>query len=65
MQWEYKTLKHKTKGIFGGKFEENELDRLLNGLGTEGWELVNAFGTNEGYGSTREVVLIMKRQRKG
>lgn len=63
MQWEYKTVKLGTRGIVGGKLDEVELDRGLNELGSQGWELVTAFDTNQYQGSTRDVVLILKRQR--
>jgi len=61
MKWEYKTIKLATKGFTGGKFDETKLDKLLNELGSQGWELVSAFDTNQGYGETRDVVVIFKR----
>jgi hypothetical protein len=61
MKWEYKTIKLRATGLLGGKFDETEFDRLINGLGSEGWELTAAFDTNEGYGNTRDVVAIFKR----
>ncbi len=63
MQWEYKTIKLGTTGFFGGKLDTVELDQGLNELGSQGWELVAAFDTNEAQGRTRDVVLIFKRQR--
>ncbi len=47
----------------GGKLDEVEFDRMINELGMQGWELTTAFDTNEGYGSTRDVVAIFKRQK--
>jgi hypothetical protein len=63
MKWEYKTVKLKAKGLMGGKFDETQLDAMMNDLGREGWELAAAFDTNEAYGSTRDVVVIFKRPR--
>lgn len=64
MQWEYKTIKLQTKGFLGVKFDEAELDEFMNQLGSEGWELTTAFDTNEGYGRTRDVVVLFKRPGK-
>ena len=64
MKWEYKTLKFFTKGIFGGgKVDEMELGGVLNQFGSDGWELASSFVTAEGMGNTREIILIMKRQK--
>lgn len=63
MRWEYKTIKLKAKGFLGGKFDELQLDGVMNDLGREGWELAAAFDTNEAYGSTRDVVVIFKRPK--
>jgi hypothetical protein len=63
MQWEYKTIKLGTTGFLGGKFEVEELDKLLNELGSQGWDLAAAFDTNKTNGETRDVVVIFKRQR--
>jgi hypothetical protein len=63
MKWEYKTVKLKATGLMGGRIDEDQLDALMNELGGQGWELAAAFDTNEGYGNTRDVVVIFKRQR--
>ncbi len=62
MKWEYKTIKLKTKGFSGGNFDESELDDMMNELGSQGWELVAGFDTNQAYGASRDVVIIFKRQ---
>ena len=41
--------------------DEVKLDRLMNDLGNENWELVAAFSTNQGFGDTKDAVLIFKR----
>ena len=61
MQWEYKTIKLGTNGLFGGKVDEAKLDLFMNQLGAEGWELVTGFGSNETLGQTRHIVLTFKR----
>ena len=63
MKWEYQTIKLRATGWLGGKFEEAQLDRTMNELGAQGWELGAAFDTNEAYGSTRDVVIIFKRPK--
>ena len=63
MKWEYKTIKLRATGFMGGKLDEVEFDRMINELGMQGWELTTAFDTNEGYGKTRDVVAIFKRQK--
>jgi len=61
MKWEYRILKKGTKGFTGGKFDEQELEKEINELGRQEWELVAAFGTSQGYGATREIVLLFKK----
>ena len=61
MRWEYKTVKLATTGFLGGKFDAEQLDRYMNELGSQGWELVTGFDTNKSYGETRDVVVIFKR----
>lgn len=63
MEWEYKTVKLKARGLLGGKVDETQLDAMMNDLGRGGWELAAAFDTNESYGSTRDVVVIFKRPK--
>ena len=64
MQWEYKTMKLQATGFIGGKLDETKLDCMMNELGAQGWELVAGFDTNKGYGETRDVVVIFKRQKE-
>ncbi|MBW6467082.1 MAG: DUF4177 domain-containing protein [Brevefilum sp.] len=61
MEWEYKVITMRTEGFMGGKVDISELETALNNLGKEGWELTAAFDTNEGYGRTRDVVVLFKR----
>ena len=64
MEWEYKTMKLHATGFIGGKLDETKLDCMMNELGAQGWELVAGFDTNKGYGETRDVVVIFKRQKE-
>jgi hypothetical protein len=64
MKWEYRTIKLAATGfLMGGKIDEAKLDQMMNDLGAQGWELASAIDTNEAYGSTRDVVVIFKRQK--
>ena len=60
MRWEYKSVQIETKGIWGGKVEGSELDRLMNELGELGWELVSAFDTNESLWTFKKHRLIVQ-----
>ena len=63
-QWQYKTVMiHATGWFAGGKVDGDIMEERLNGLGSEGWELVSAFDTSKLYGETRDVILIFKRPR--
>jgi hypothetical protein len=62
MRWEYRTLLWDAgKGLLGGNLDREGLDSQLNALGEEGWELVSASETTKEGGSTRNMVLILKR----
>jgi len=61
MKWEYKTIKMAATGLMGGKIDEAKLDRIMNELGAQGWELAAALDTDVGGGGTRDVVVIFKR----
>jgi hypothetical protein len=62
MKWEYKTLKFGTKGIFGGKVDESALDKALNEIGRQGWELVSMLATSQAQGQSRDLIAVFKRQ---
>jgi hypothetical protein len=65
MKWEYKTLKvPATGGFLGGKFNEETLTAKLNEMGEERWDLVSAFSTHQGYGQSRDIVALFKRERR-
>jgi hypothetical protein len=65
MNWEYKTLRFPARGGFlGGKFNEALLNAKLNEFGEQRWELVSAFSTQHGYGQSRDIVAIFKREKR-
>lgn len=62
MKWQYRTLLWDArKGLLGGKLDREALEGQLNVWGEEGWELVSASGTSMDGGSTRDILLILKR----
>lgn len=61
-KWEYKSIKFKPGGFFGGKIDEHEFELELNEYGKEGWELISCFDTSYGQGTSREVIAVMKRK---
>ncbi len=61
MKFEYKTIKFATSGLMGGDVKTDKFDEYLNELGCQGWELVNAVGTNVGNGATKYIVAIFKK----
>ncbi len=61
-RWEYKSIQFKTRGIMGGVVDIDQLDAMLNNLGSQGWELVSCIASNAGYGHTRNVVAVLKRK---
>lgn len=65
MNWEYRTLKVPASGGFlGGRIDEMGLRMRLNELGGDRWELVSAFATHQGYGWSREIIVIFKREKR-
>lgn len=63
-KWEYKTIKMSTTGFMGGILDSSELNEKLNSLGEEGWEVTTGLVTNQGNGYSREVVVILKREKE-
>ena len=62
IKWEYKRIKLAVSSWAGLKIDEEELDSLMNDLGSQGWELVVGLDTNDSDGQTRDVVMVFKRQ---
>lgn len=62
MQLEYKTLKYAASGWFtSGNVDEDEVNRTLNSLGREGWELNSGIPSSKIDGETHEIILFLKR----
>ncbi len=65
MRWEYRTERFPARGGFlGGKFNEPALTAKLNELGDQRWELISAFATHQGYGQSRDIVAIFRREKR-
>jgi len=67
MYWEYRMEKikmHKAFFTLGGLLkDEKETEQILNDLGSQGWELVELLPIAQGYGATRSIYAIFKRQK--
>ncbi len=62
-KYEYDTIKVEATGwLSGGGIDDDELRGKLNFKGHQGWELVSCFTTNEGYGRTKFIVAVLKRE---
>ncbi len=61
MQWEYYTHKVEAQGFMGGHVDVEKIDKELNELGLDGWELVAVCDTNGFEGSSRYVLFTFKR----
>lgn len=63
MKWEYKMLKLPLNG-FCKKIDTEEVDRALNQLGHDEWELVSALSKNYGFGETQQILAVFKRPKQ-
>jgi len=63
MKWEYKVISLEASGFLGGKLDEKKLGAMMNELGEQGWEISAAFDTNMQAGTTRDAIVIFKRQK--
>ena len=61
--FEYKVTVYDTKGFWGGNVESTQLEKQLNLLGYDGWELVSCTSTSQNYGSSKSIVCIFKRKK--
>ncbi|WP_342437117.1 DUF4177 domain-containing protein [Paenibacillus sp. FSL L8-0436] len=64
-RWEYKTIKFKTGGFWGGRVDDSEFQEELNFYGKEGWELVSCFDTSQAQGASKDVIVVFKRKLIG
>jgi hypothetical protein len=70
MNWEHKTIRismsHISKGWLDVKIDEEKLDKKINELAGDGWEVAAAFSTTSGGSvstSTDYIYFTFKRQR--
>lgn len=61
-KWKHKMIKVPTKGLFGGKVDEERISTLLDRMGAEGYELVSTADTTQSYGSSKYLLLFFKKQ---
>lgn len=61
-RFEYKVFMTDAKGVWGGKVDVEEYERMLNALGNEGWEMIESTASNQSYGSTRYILTVFKRE---
>ena len=61
-RFEYKTVEIKPTGTWTSKFDIVEIDKILNGMGSQGWELVSMEDRNVGYGTTACFYYTFKRE---
>ena len=62
-KFEYKIISLPNKGFFGDYLNWAELVDTLNELGNVGWEAVSAVGTNRNRGGTRDINVLLKREK--
>ncbi len=60
-KFEYTVLDVPTKG-FWGKIDHDSLKSKLNELGAKGWEISISKDTNIQHGSSRTIMIILKRE---
>lgn len=63
-RFEYKTLEinpHKQRWVIP-EFNVTEIDKILNEMGRQGWELVSVEDRNVGYGTTGSFFYTFKRE---
>lgn len=62
-KFEYQTIIVDNKSSFlGGKVDSENLNRVLNKMGREGWELIEVVSSNKTAGETRSLVCVFKRE---
>ena len=60
-KFEYTAIEIPTKGWFGYKIDFETLTTQLNDLGRKGWEVVTLSNTNLHQGSSKGMLIILKR----
>jgi hypothetical protein len=63
MRYEYKVLKFDVTGLFSAKVDFVDMERQLNELGSDGWQLVKVSTILKDTGITKLLVAVMQRPR--
>jgi len=59
-QWQYHVVRLDIDS-FGFNINPQQVQDVLNQVGSDGWELANTVDVNRGHGRTSELVFIFKR----
>lgn len=62
-KYEYKVFKVKPKSVWSSKIEPEEIEKGLEELSKEGWELVSTTPITQ-TGTTMEIVFLLQRESR-
>lgn len=63
-KFEYKTLEFEASGIIRPiNINSKKLEKILNEMGEEGWEMIHPVDYATHYGTTEKVILFFKREK--
>ncbi|MFI5257764.1 MAG: DUF4177 domain-containing protein [Gemmatimonadales bacterium] len=62
-RWEYMVLDSRVTNVLQPNLDGDALTSHLNELGLQGWELVGMSALEMATGRTRDLILVLKRQR--
>jgi len=60
-KWEYKSMLISGHGIWGARIDCAKIDKILNKLGEEGWELVASKIATPEWGVHKGILCVFKR----
>jgi hypothetical protein len=63
-KWEYKILKMKKGTMAEGVIDEQGLEKMINHLGSNGWEVISTSPIAFGDGDTYFLCVFLKRKLK-
>ena len=61
-QWEYRTVIFPAKSMFSRSVDTSKIDKELNKLGKEGWELFNTKHAAADWGAGHGIMFVFKRR---
>ena len=64
MKWEYKTVQFEYKSLFSSRLDADALQDDLNGLGNNGWELVELKFNMGNLGNNIAAIAILIRPKE-